>query len=119
MTEFSEKYYSGRRVKDAASLNPYMGHLWGEVTAVSGATAICNGFKAPVGALCEITIEDAKASSILAEVVAFSEDGLVLMPFDDLAGVCHGSRVRMIQKISSVRVGPQLKGRVIDPLGNF
>lgn len=119
MTEFSKKYYLGRPIKDAASLNSYMGHLWGEVTAVSGSTAICNGFKAPVGALCEITIEDAKASSILAEVVAFSEDGLVLMPFDDLAGVCHGSRVRMIQKTSSVKVGPQLKGRVIDPIGNF
>lgn len=111
MTELLDRYYLGRRLKEGAALNPYLGQLWGEVTAVSGATATCNGFKAPVGALCEIIMEDAEGSSILAEVVAFSEDGLVLMPFDDLAGVCHGSRVKVVQKAPSVHVGPQLRDR--------
>jgi flagellum-specific ATP synthase len=53
----------------------------------------------------------------LAEVVGFREDRALLMPLGSLAGVAHGTKVRVRSQDMSVPVGPGLLGRVIDPMG--
>ncbi len=55
---------------------------------------------------------------ILAEVVGFKGDSVLMMPFGDLAGVSVGSRVEATGRLVSVKVGEQIVGRILDGLGN-
>lgn len=69
-----------------------------------------------VGELCEVTREDG-GQSILAEVVGFRGDRVLLMPLGEMRGIGPGSRLLMKGHCASVPVGPQLLGRVLDGLG--
>lgn len=69
-----------------------------------------------VGELCEVTREDG-GESILAEVVGFRGDRVLLMPLGEMRGIGPGSRLLMKGHCASVPVGPQLLGRVLDGLG--
>ena len=69
-----------------------------------------------VGELCEITREDGD-ETVLAEVVGFRGDRVLLMPLGEMRGIGPGSRLLMKGHCASVPVGPQLLGRVLDGLG--
>lgn len=69
-----------------------------------------------VGELCEITREDGE-ETVLAEVVGFRGDRVLLMPLGEMRGIGPGSRLLMKGHCASVPVGPQLLGRVLDGLG--
>lgn len=69
-----------------------------------------------VGELCEVTREDGEGA-VLAEVVGFRGDRVLLMPLGEMRGIGPGSRLLMKGHCASVPVGPQLLGRVLDGLG--
>jgi len=69
-----------------------------------------------VGELCEVTREDGEGT-VLAEVVGFRGDRVLLMPLGEMRGIGPGSRLLMKGRCASVPVGPQLLGRVLDGLG--
>ncbi len=69
-----------------------------------------------VGELCEVTREDGEGS-VLAEVVGFRGERVLLMPLGEMRGIGPGSRLLMKGQCASVPVGPQLLGRVLDGLG--
>lgn len=69
-----------------------------------------------VGELCEITREDGE-DTVLAEVVGFRGDRVLLMPLGEMRGIGPNSRILMKGHCASVPVGPQLLGRVLDGLG--
>src|ERR1700733_8924863 len=52
-----------------------------------------------------------------AEVVGFSGDKLFLMPTGDIRGVMPGARVIPTHSVTSVPVGDELLGRVLDGAG--
>ena len=54
---------------------------------------------------------------MMAEVVGFREDRVLLMPLGEMQGIGPGSRVVMKGHIASVSVAPQMLGRIIDGLG--
>lgn len=86
----------------------------GHVTRVVGLNLEIEGLHAPIGSA--VTVKTG-AGPLVAEVVALREDGLVCMPLGDLIGVQAGARVEMSAPASTIAVGPQLLGRVLDGLG--
>jgi len=89
----------------------------GQVTNITGLVVegYCEG--AVIGGICEIYSADHR-ESCMAEVIGLREEKILLMPFGDLRGV--GLRSRIVPRASSatVRLGPQMLGRVLDGLMN-
>ena len=89
--------------------------LTGRVVRTEGLTAAVAGLPAPVGA--EVEIQRDSGSPIRAQVIGFREASTIVYPFNDIAGVRHGSRVRLSHTSRTVAVGDGLLGRVIDGHG--
>ena len=87
----------------------------GTLARLVGMTLEARGIMAPLGAHCEI--EGTGGQKLAAEVVGFNDQTLFLMPFTDSAGIGPGATVRVISNSSEARLGPELLGRVIGPLG--
>jgi len=88
----------------------------GKVSQVVGLVIEASLPGGTLGELCEIYTQIGKV--IRAEIVGFRGDKVLLMPLDDLVGIAPGSRVRLSPRPLMIPVGPQLKGRIIDGLGN-
>lgn len=69
-----------------------------------------------VGAICEIRPKDGEP--IPAEVVGFRDSKTLLMPLGELRGVGLDSLITVRRDKATLKVGPQMLGRVIDGLGN-
>ncbi len=89
----------------------------GVVTRAVGLAVEVAGVSASIGELCAIRPRSG-GTELLAEVVGFRDDALLLMPLGDLRGIEPGSHVRRAPQPQLVPVGPGLLGRVIDALGN-
>lgn len=89
----------------------------GEITKVTGLTIESKGPQANIGELCYIKPFNS-SNPILAEVVGFKEDKILLMPFGDMEGIGPGSKVIASGHSLQVSVGEELTGRIIDGLGN-
>lgn len=87
----------------------------GLVRRVVGLVVEAEGPNVSVGGLCEIVLPSDK--SILAEVVGFREERVLLIPLGDPRGIEPGSKV-FLKMDPGVRVGKTLLGRVLDALGN-
>lgn len=88
----------------------------GKVNQVIGLTILAQGIKAFVGEVCEIVLDE-KDSKVLAEVVGFKEEQVLLMPLGDLKGVGPGCRVIPTGKALTIKIGEELLGKVLDGLG--
>ena len=87
----------------------------GHVTQVIGLVIESAGPMCAVGDVCRI--EPGSGEKILAEVVGFRGDCVLLMPLREVHGIQPGSPVVALGKSIRVPVGPELKGRVLDALG--
>jgi flagellum-specific ATP synthase len=74
------------------------------------------GPAAHLGELCRVHSRG-DAQGVLAEVVGFRQQRLLLMPLGELGQIGHGSRVTNTQRSLTVPVGRELLGRVLNPLG--
>lgn len=88
----------------------------GEVLQVVGLVVDAYARGGVVGDTYEI-LPSGPAPPILAEVVGFRDERVLLMPVEAVAGVGAGCRVRRRGGLAAVGVGEGLLGRVIDPLG--
>lgn len=88
----------------------------GRITQIVGMTIEATGIECNVGDVCDILL-DSGGDRILAEVVGFRENHVLLMPYQDIEGIGYGSTVRNLGSKLLVRVGPQLVGRTVDALG--
>jgi flagellum-specific ATP synthase len=89
--------------------------ITGSVAQTVGMTIAAAGFPAPVGAVAEIQRE--AAPPLLAEVIGFRDHHTLLYPYNDLAGIRHGNRIRLLRTARWLPVGKELLGRVIDASG--
>ena len=89
----------------------------GKVSKVVGLTVESLGPEANTNDLCRIISTDHK-SEVLAEVIGFRDGRLLLMPFEPLNGIGIGSTVENLNTVHSVKVGPELLGKILDGLGN-
>ena len=69
-----------------------------------------------IGQLCEI-IPGGNAEPILAEIVGFHRDRVLIMALGEMRGLKPGSRIYSLKTAPTTPVGPGLLGRVIDGMG--
>lgn len=88
----------------------------GRVSNLVGMVIEVSGLTAPVGATCRIDC-GRHEKPVLAEVIGFRDETLLVMPYEHVRGVSTGRRVDLVSRQLTVPVGPQLLGRVLDGLG--
>ncbi len=87
----------------------------GYVTQLIGLVIESAGPICAVGDVCRI--ETGHAEHILAEVVGFRGERVLLMPLREVHGIQPGSAVVAVGRSLRVPVGRELKGRVLNALG--
>ncbi len=70
-----------------------------------------------LGNIVSITAPD-RREPILAEVVGFRSEKVLLLPYSHLTGVSPGSTVESVRSFTQVAIGNHLLGQVIDPFMN-
>lgn len=88
----------------------------GKVVKVVGLTIESIGPDANLNDLCIIMSKD-QTQKIMAEVVGFKDDRILLMPYDNVEGVGIGSTVECTKAPLTISVGDELLGKTIDGLG--
>lgn len=88
----------------------------GRVRSIRGTTIVVDGLPVPVGSLVRIVRRN--RDSLNAEVIGFDGGRTVLAPLDNFDGVGQGDTVELFQTYRSVKVCPELIGRVLDATGN-
>ncbi|MDB5342588.1 MAG: ATPase, FliI/YscN family [Schlesneria sp.] len=91
--------------------------LRGRVSKLVGLTVAVAGFPAPMGAVAVLEAE--QGSHVEAEVVGFSGDDTLLLPYGELHGIRRGTPVILSQSVPGARVGDGLLGRIINGRGRF
>lgn len=93
---------------------------FGKVTRVIGLMIESQGPESSIGDLCKIHVQSIKNGHqiILAEVVGFKDETVVLMPFTSLREISTGCLVEGTGAPLEVKVGPELIGKVLDSMGN-
>jgi flagellum-specific ATP synthase len=102
------KYYSAL---DGVSLMSCQG----SVVRVSGATVESAGPVIGLGELCGIHIRDSRR--VLAEVVGFRDDHLILLPLEHIEGISPGDTVTARTTPRHIRLSEAALGRVLNGLG--
>lgn len=89
----------------------------GKVRQVIGVVLESLGPNMAVGETCQIWYKRT-AEPVLAEVVGFRDNKVLIMPLGDLAGIGAGSEVVSLGKPLQIGVTDELLGRVLDGLGH-
>lgn len=105
--DFDKMYSALREVK---LLNCH-----GYVVRVSGLTIESMGPKVGLGELCRINIKNGK--SVLAEVVGFQGERLVLLPLEYIEGISPGDIVTARSTPRHIDLGDDVLGRILNGLG--
>ena len=108
---------------DPINLEPYLDAVeqtktvraCGIVNQVIGMVLEGRGPGISVGGICRVEVSGSE--SILAEVVGFRENRVLLMPLGEMRGVKPGGKIWVSEHEAKIRVGPQLLGRVLNGLG--
>ena len=104
---------SQKFIEALEKVDPYK--VNGKVQKIVGMVIESSGPAASIGELC--FIDNREKKRILAEVVGFKEDRIILMPLGEMRGITPGSFVVSSGKDFSLEVGKGLVGRVLDGLG--
>lgn len=88
---------------------------FGRVTAVTGTIIRARVPDVAIGAHCMIHRDD--VGHLLAEVVGFDEQGVVLMPLGNVDAVSMNAQVIPTGSEPTVPAGDRVQGRVLDALG--
>jgi len=88
----------------------------GKVNQVIGVVIESYGPAMSVGETCEIRYKRME-QPVIAEVVGFRDNKVLLMPLGELGGIGAGAEVKALNRPLSVALSPQLLGRVLDGLG--
>lgn len=88
----------------------------GHITRFAGLTLESKGPATRLGELCEI-LPGGEGAASLAEVVGFTADSVLLLPYTDPQGLSVGAEVIATGRSAQVNVGEHLLGRVLDGFG--
>jgi len=89
----------------------------GRVVQVIGLVIESQGPAAMIGEVCRI-YADRNRPPLIAEVVGFRDNRVLLMPLGEIEGIKPGSEVVATRSTHQIAVGRELLGRVLDGLGN-
>lgn len=90
---------------------------YGRVKRVVGLMIESQGPESSIGDVCFIHVGGRKKRKIQAEVVGFSEENVILMPYTAVNDISPGCLVEATGNPLEVKVGSGLIGKVIDSLG--
>lgn len=93
---------------------------FGRVVRVVGLMIESQGPESSVGDVCRIHLNNGgkEDSVILAEVVGFREEIVILMPYSNITDISSGCLVECTGKPLEVKIGMNLIGKVLDSMGN-
>lgn len=92
---------------------------FGKVNRVVGLMIESIGPESSIGEVCFIHVGGKKKGrKIMAEVVGFKEENVILMPYTEIQEISPGSLVEATGSSLEIKVGNSLIGKVIDSLGN-
>ncbi|MBU5267799.1 flagellar protein export ATPase FliI [Virgibacillus proomii] len=91
---------------------------YGKVLRVVGIMIESKGPAANIGEVCYIHPATNQGDPILAEVVGFHQERIILMPYAEVMEIGPGCLVESTGKPLSVKIGRGLIGNVVDSLGN-
>ncbi len=90
----------------------------GRVEEVTGFLVLASGLSVRIGEVCRLVPGDGRIDSgVLAEVVAFREGRVLMLPFGDTQGLGPGALVTPTGHLPQAKVGNGLLGRIIDGMG--
>ncbi len=89
--------------------------LRGHVTEVRGLLIEGTGPQVPLGS--HVTIRNG-VQAVPAQVIGFRQDKVLFMPFGEMQGIAPGFAITAGEGTCHIRVSDELRGRVIDALGN-
>lgn len=91
---------------------------YGRVKRVVGLMIESQGPESSIGDVCYIhTGINKRKKTILAEVVGFRDEMVILMPFTAVNDISPGSIVEGTRRTLEIKVGRDLIGKAVDPLG--
>lgn len=92
---------------------------YGHVKRVVGLMIESQGPESSIGEVCYIHTGVNREKTILAEVVGFRDEMVILMPFTAVSNISPGAIVEGTGRTLEIKVGRGLIGKVIDPLGQL
>lgn len=95
--------------------NPYK--RYGKVTKVVGLMIESKGPETSIGNVCILHIGKRENRYVMAEVVGFKEEFVLLMPFTNVSYISPGCLVEDTGKPLHIQIGPELIGTVLDGIG--
>lgn len=90
--------------------------LTGKIENIVGMSIEASGGHAAVGDICRI-YNGESGKQVMAEVVGFKNNRILLMPYSDMNGISAGNFVRNTGKQLTLQVGDFLRGRIINAMG--
>jgi flagellum-specific ATP synthase len=91
---------------------------YGKVKRIVGLMIESKGPVTSIGDVCKIYTTSTSSSPVLAEVVGFHDENVLLMPYTQTKNIGPGCLVEATKQPLLVKVGRSLIGQVLDGLGN-
>lgn len=88
----------------------------GKIEEIIGLVMESSGPRVNIGEVCKVYTNKGDRY-ILAEVVGFRSDRVLLMPYEDMSGIGPGSIVEATGDVLKIPVGEQLIGRLLNGFG--
>ncbi|MBR1977538.1 flagellar protein export ATPase FliI [bacterium] len=104
--------YAINKVKGVETIQAY-----GKVVEIIGLIIEADGPKSSIGDLCYIYKDDSKTKKIMAEVVGYRANRILLMPLSSMEGIMAGAPVVNTGSDMKIKVSEAMLGRVLDGLG--
>lgn len=90
---------------------------YGKVLRVVGLMIESQGPDANIGEVCLIHASSARQRTVMAEVVGFNHEKIILMPYAEVTEIGPGCLVESTGNALTIKVGRGLIGKVVDSLG--
>ncbi|MDX8362253.1 flagellar protein export ATPase FliI [Cytobacillus sp. IB215316] len=103
-------------MNDIHSIDTYK--RYGKVTRVVGLMIESKGPESSIGDVCYIYVDSNKNNKIMAEVVGFRDEFVILMPYMGVSSISSGSVVETTKNPLQIKVGSALIGKVLNSLGH-
>lgn len=92
--------------------------VYGKVEQIVAMTVEASGIDCNIGDVCKMFSKGPDKTEVLAEVVGFRDNKVLLMPYSDTDGIGYGSFIENTNQKLTINVSEDLIGRTIDAIGN-
>ncbi len=92
--------------------------VYGKIEQIVAMTVEASGIECNIGDVCRMFSGGQNKTEVLAEVVGFRDNKVLLMPYSDTDGIGYGSFVENTREKLTINVSEDMVGRAIDAIGN-